>query len=114
MWVKAYQWCSDPDSYRQCGYSLHLIILEEERKVNIWSTLCKKKKHNKKRSVIEAFKQSKKDKKERDNIVIVHLEKCRAILLFVHTPFEAYDKLSHVFNCLFPLSFLKNWTLGCK
>lgn len=77
MWVKAYQWCSDPDSYRQCGYSLHLIILEEERKVKYMKAHFVKKKKNtiKKRSVIEAFKQSKKDKKERDNIVIVHFRK---------------------------------------
>ena len=35
----------------------------------------KKKSTIKKRSVIKTFKQSKKDKKERDNIVIVHFRK---------------------------------------
>lgn len=49
MWVKAYQWCSDPDSYRQCGYSLHLIILGEERRVKYMKAhFVKKKKHNQK------------------------------------------------------------------
>ena len=48
MWVKAYQWCSDPDSYRQCGYSLHLIILGEERRVKYMKAHFVKKKHNQK------------------------------------------------------------------
>lgn len=76
MWVKAYQWCSDPASYRQCGYSLHLIILGEERRVKYMKAhFVKKKSTIKKRLVIKTFKQSKKDKKERDNIVIVHFRK---------------------------------------
>ena len=63
-------------SIRQCGYSLHLIILGEERRVKYMKAhFVKKKSTIKKRLVIKTFKQSKKDKKERDNIVIVHFRK---------------------------------------